>query len=272
MKTHKFDICLMNPPYGSGGSVYIKFIHECLDICDKQIVICPASWAQDYFVIQGVKKSPKIRYVKMLGPYLENYTLFHVTDFQETMNIGGWRDGMIGIFRKNNENRELYKEISKIGLTPYDYEMIYKVAMPIYTKKFKSILSQYSRYVDYDDTYVCFIKLSRVHGHVNYYDMYDTISPDIKFALNIPDNEQKQVYFKTHDEAVNFFNTLNTEFCKYLKKINLFGRDVNACLPFMGDYTHEWTNEQLFDYFHISEETRQYIKQFFTQFYSNFDK
>ena len=43
----KFDICLMNPPYGnkrSGSSPFLHFyfVNKCLEIADKNVVIMPS--------------------------------------------------------------------------------------------------------------------------------------------------------------------------------------------------------------------------------------
>ena len=39
----KFDVVLMNPPYGStgGDTLHLRFVDKCLDITDKQIVVMP---------------------------------------------------------------------------------------------------------------------------------------------------------------------------------------------------------------------------------------
>ena len=39
----KFDICLMNPPYGrvGGDTIHLKFVDKCLDIANKQVSIFP---------------------------------------------------------------------------------------------------------------------------------------------------------------------------------------------------------------------------------------
>ena len=141
-----------------------------------------------------------------------------------------------------------------------------------YKDKNKSVLGNYRKHKN-ESGYDYFIKLTRVHGHVNCRDAYDNIAPDIKYSLNIPDKEQKEVYFKTKEEAINFFESIKTTFCKYLRKLGCYGSgDFNGGLPFMDDYTTPWTTDRFCKYFNISDEAKNYIENFFIEYYKKFEK
>ena len=267
----KFDIILSNPPY-SGATLHLQFIEKYIKLANKSIVVCPCSWLEDYGVSEGWKKSPKTKYVNTLGKYIENYDYYEAHDFQKIMNIATWCSGIIGVFDENNKNKELYKEIANNRINKYDKEIIEKVAKLIYKNKNKSVLGNYRKHKN-EPGYDYFIKLTRVHGHVNCKDAFDNIAPDIKYSLNIPDKEQKEVYFKTKEEAINFFESIKTTFCKYLKKLGCYGAgDFNGGLPFMDDYTKPWTTERFCKYFNISDETKKYIENFFIKYYNKFEK
>ena len=62
-KNSKFDICLMNPPYGStgGDDIHYKFTENCLGICDEVICIMPYA-----LVDKSTKPNPAWR--KKLSP------------------------------------------------------------------------------------------------------------------------------------------------------------------------------------------------------------
>lgn len=240
-------------------------------ISDTTVVVCPANWLEDYAVIDGWKKSPISKYVDSLGKYLNDYDLYDAAEFQKIMQMSGWSDGMVGVFKNDNENTELYKDIIS-NVNDSDIEIMEKVAKLIYTGEQQSIKKEYKNHKNEKD-YKWFIKLTRVHGHINNKDAYDIIPPDIKYSLNVPDKEEKEVYFKTKNEAVNFFNSLNTDFCKYLKKLKCYGSgDFNGGLPFMGDYTKPWTDERFYEYFDISEEAQNHVKHFFIDYYKKFGK
>ena len=267
----KFDIILSNPPY-SGPTLHLQFIEKYIKLANKSIVVCPCSWLEDYGVSEGWKKSPKTKYVNALGKYIENYDYYEAHDFQKIMNIATWCSGIIALFNEKNKNQELYKEIANNKINKYDKEIIEKVAKIIYKDKNKSVLGNYRKHKN-ESGYDYFIKLTRVHGHVNCRDAYDNIAPDIKYSLNIPDKEQKEVYFKTKEEAINFFESIKTTFCKYLRKLGCYGSgDFNGGLPFMDDYTTPWTTDRFCKYFNISDEAKNYIENFFIEYYKKFEK
>ena len=267
----KFDIILSNPPY-SGATLHLQFIEKYIKLANKSIVVCPCSWLEDYGVSEGWKKSPKTKYVNSLGKYIENYDYYKAHDFQKIMNIVTWCSGIIALFNEKNKNQELYKEIANNKINKYDKEIIEKVAKIIYKDKNKSVLGNYRKHKN-ESGYNYFIKLTRVHGHVNCKDAYDNIAPDIKYSLNIPDKEQKEVYFKTKEEAINFFESIKTTFCKYLRKLGCYGSgDFNGGLPFMDDYTNTWTTDRFCKYFNISDEAKNYIENFFIEYYKKFEK
>ena len=267
----KFDIILSNPPY-SGPTLHLQFIEKYIKLANKSIVVCPCSWLEDYGVSEGWKKSPKTKYVNALGKYIENYDYYEAHDFQKIMNIATWCSGIIALFNEKNKNQELYKEIANNKINKYDKEIIEKAAKIIYKDKNKSVLGNYRKHKN-ESGYDYFIKLTRVHGHVNCRDAYDNIAPDIKYSLNIPDKEQKEVYFKTKEEAINFFESIKTTFCKYLRKLGCYGSgDFNGGLPFMDDYTTPWTTDRFCKYFNISDEAKNYIENFFIEYYNKFEK
>ena len=267
----RFDIILSNPPY-SGPTLHLQFIEKYIKLANKSIVVCPCSWLEDYGVSEGWKKSPKTKYVNALGKYIENYDYYEAHDFQKIMNIATWCSGIIALFNEKNKNQELYKEIANNKINKYDKEIIEKAAKIIYKDKNKSVLGNYRKHKN-ESGYDYFIKLTRVHGHVNCKDAYDNIAPDIKYSLNIPDKEQKEVYFKTKEEAINFFESIKTTFCKYLRKLGCYGSgDFNGGLPFMDDYTTSWTTDRFCKYFNISDETKNYIENFFIEYYKKFEK
>jgi len=265
----KFDIVLMNPPF-QGATLHLQFIEKCIEVSENTIAICPASWIDDYAVVDGWKKSPKQRYITKLGKHLIDYEYFKPEDFQKIFNIATWTSGMIGLFN-SNKTSELYKSISNNQTSKFDKEIIEKAAKLIYTGQQTSVTKMYRKHKG-EDGYDWFIKLTRVHGHINNKDQYDNIAPDIKYSLNIKDKEQKEVYFKTKNEAVNFFESIKTTFCKYLKKLGCYGSgDFNGGLPFMNDYTKPWTTHRFCEYFGISKDTEDYIDKFFEEFYKSFE-
>ena len=115
-KGKKIDIILMNPPYGdpSNGGMYLdmQFVEKCNKICNKLIVIHPASRFISNTKIG--KQNIESKHLKKL--YIEEVkNIFDIST--------SWK--YIGIYEYDNENEyetievEYNNEIQKIGL---DYE------------------------------------------------------------------------------------------------------------------------------------------------------
>ena len=65
----------------------------------------------------------------------------------------------------------------------------------------------------------------------------------------------------TEEECKNFYNFTKTKFFKYIYKEEMV--DVNVYpqyLPFMEDYTKEWSNEMIYKYFELTEEEIKIIE------------
>lgn len=264
MSKKKFDICLMNPPY-SGSTLHLKFINKVLNIADKAVVVCPVKFLTDYAVIEGWKKSITRQYINSFAHKLSDYIYYNENEFNKLFDIYGWCEGIIGVF-DNNIHSDLYKQLSKRHNE--EISIINKVSKRIYNNEIPSVRSMYNK----NNNLPYFIKCTRVHGHVNRPDYYDLTSPELKFSYCVHDKEKKEVYFNTHNEAINFFNSLNTTFCKFLKYLGAYSGDFNNGIPFMTDYTQSWDNERFYKYFNITEKEKNYIDTFFIEFYSRFDK
>ena len=82
----KFDIVLMNPPYGSvgGDTLHLQFVDKCLNVADKQITIMPIS-----FITKLNKNNDK--YKENFDKYLINVEEVDKRVFKDigpTVNLG----------------------------------------------------------------------------------------------------------------------------------------------------------------------------------------
>ena len=59
----------------------------------------------------------------------------------------------------------------------------------------------------------------------------------------------------------NFIKSFDTWLYKYLNCTDWGGSENSADVPYLNDYTHEWTNEKLYELFNITSEERKIIEQ-----------
>ena len=69
------------------------------------------------------------------------------------------------------------------------------------------------------------------------------------------------VKFNTTNEAENFYDSLKTNFVKYVIYLNSRGQGVYwHRIPFMEDYSMPWTDKRFYDYFGICSNDRKIIE------------
>lgn len=74
----------------------------------------------------------------------------------------------------------------------------------------------------------------------------------------ISGNPSARIRFKTQTELDNFVDSLNLSGYQYIVKLD--GGAIPAHLPWLGDYTQPWTNERFYEYFELTPEEQQIIK------------
>ena len=93
-------------------------------------------------------------------------------------------------------------------------------------------------------------------------DFYEFTSPRLDIAKSTKSSaRQHTVNFKTEDESINFFNSLQTKFYKFINVC--IKRDMEIpwkYAPWLGDYTHPWTDEDLYKYFELTNDEIKIIE------------
>ena len=122
----KFDICLMNPPYGSvgGDTIHLKFVDKCLDIANYQVTVMPFTF------VTKIYHKPAKKYKEKFSPYLSEVEEFDSKYFKDTTmpNVGiyvfGYETQNIDIKYINSQNETLASLLDKSDFTNYEKEFI----------------------------------------------------------------------------------------------------------------------------------------------------
>lgn len=109
----KFDICLMNPPYGHTGSntIHLQFVEKCLNITNNQIVIFPYS-----FVTKKNNKANN-KYKEQFSKYLESIDEVNSKLFE------GISMGSCAIYKFSNNTND-FIEINTLDGNSYKIESL----------------------------------------------------------------------------------------------------------------------------------------------------
>ena len=122
------------------------------------------------------------------------------------------------------------------------------------------------------------LNLPIVHGHIGCKDMLEITSKDYNVALKSAFGKRPQdinsFTFNSEEERKNFYDSLFTQFYKFLIIICRDGQSAGSCyyaIPWLGDainprtgkkgYTGEWTNDDLYKFFNITPEEQKVIEE-----------
>ena len=266
----KFDVTLMNPPYDK--SLHLKFLEKTIKISDNVVSIQPIRWLQDP-ISKNKKVSAYNKYKESIFNHIKDIEVINskistklfggenITTINFDLGIyvcdktGGWNN----IF----ENKILEKIINKTNGIPIT--------------KFKDINKK------------CFCLLTLIDGghreRGGGKSSYDIIRNEKwygKYYVNgistngnsVEENKKRNkmatngniqtwpiVQFNTEEECKNFYNFTKTKFFKYIYKEEMVDVNVHPqYLPFMEDYTKEWSNEMIYKYFELTEEEIKIIE------------
>lgn len=264
----KFDCIIMNPPYQR--NLHLKILAEAIKHLKDETSTCvnlsPVRWLQDPLA-KYKKNSDWHRFEESVSKHIESLYSLNADEATSIFGVGFWNN--IAIYQLKTDVFSFYENYNQ-NCNGLFQSLVEKIGLPLFLKEFNSVSSVWDNYSK-NTNFPYFIKCSRVHGHPGKNDEFDCITPRLDLVFNVKGREGREVYFKDKQQAINFFNTMNLCFYKFLKKLDCYPRDdFNKGLPWMGDavnphtgkkgYEGEWTDEDFYAFFNITPEERKIIE------------
>ena len=262
----KFDHIIMNPPYLR--NLHLKILNEAIQHSDDVVNLSPIRWLQDPLA-EYKRNSDFKRFTEIRGhiesieviPMVEATRLFNGAAF--SMDIGIYHITKKGGWSSCFSNSIVNKVIKHTSKTVYDvmsenedegWRVRIKKLMPIPSNRPNGTALEYTK------TYLCHQSLDWVYkdgfnkegihwsenklagaGGPKSYTKYDKLPYSIKFS--------------SEDEAYSFQAYTKTKFFKYIYSTMKINQNVPLkFLPFMHDYTHPWTDDDLYQYFELTDD------------------
>lgn len=193
--------------------------------------LSPDDWIINPLIKYTTKKSD-LSFREALLPHLADLEHISLEDFNELFGTSSFFG--VGIQHYTKEGGYDYnKFINNDTLTNKIWDAVTK--MP-------SLRSQFERLKDND----LFVSIRRRTHHVYKWTEDNT-------------NATEGIQFSTKEEKENFVASLDTWIYKWLNK---FPEGENSArVPYLGDYTHPWTDAQLYEYFHLTDEEINIIEK-----------
>ena len=250
----KFDVVIMNPPYGSGGqSLYLNIIDKVFHLSDKIIAICPIQWTESF---RNNKRWTK--YKTLFGYYLKS------AEYIDNLFEGADICGKLGIyyFDKTNKNDNIdlieslkWQKFKKPELTKRIYDKF---------QEYININGHMATYEKIDNGYPYYLSFPAIRGDKTGKSYLWTTLCSKKNYESLEKNEKAFFWynFEHKYQLNNFIKYIENDifmFSLYIVKTDL-NNNYNIYLPWIGDCEKEYTDEDLCKKFNITEEEYNYIK------------
>ncbi len=283
MANKKFDVIFSNPPYNA--SIDIKILKEVTPLAKELVIVHPSTWLID----RKMKKSLFNAYREQINGNIRSVemfngnTIFNIGLFVPTVitHIDNNFNGDCDVKYFNDE----YTVNTVFDITKYSssWNTIvepFKNSITQWIETNSSVWSNITDAKNIDDTkYYCQLANIRGTGYrgkndsesLFMNDFYTLVQQDIEKNKGIrSDTILPTFVFDNKDEQDNFLSYCQTNFARFC--VSIFKDNANLhrgaldILPYL-DFTQEWNDEKLYEFFNINKETQEYITNFLPDFH-----
>ena len=234
----KFDHIIMNPPYCR--NLHLKILNETVVHSDDVVCIHPARWLED--ALWKEKPSSDRNKFSHLVDHINSVILLNSKSFGDEVGLHG--DVAIIKYARNTTNK-----VNKysIKFTDFTQSIFLKIKNKcVYIKN------------NLDSTKPYKLNIPGVHGHIDCNDFYELTSKDYNTALNVKGGLHV-VSFDSEIERKNFHSSTLLNLYKFWNEFTKIGVHPNLNAPWLGDYTHQWTDEDCCKLFNLDDEQMYFI-------------
>ena len=248
----KFDHIIMNPPYCR--NLHLKILNETINHSDDIVNLSPIRWLQD--PLAEYKRNSDWKKFENVREHIENIDVIPMTKPAELFNIRLNTD--LGIYH-----------ITKLG--GFDCTKVINANMRLVKMSVNCHFPNLKPYCESDTRAfvtvrtITDLRASTAYNIVSHNNgiFINGKTLDSKYwrdalhkAKNCNDDRVPSgLYFNTVDEAKNFIDWSNTKTIKYFVKQLIVDQNIyTQFLPWLDDYTHPWTDEDLYKYFELTDD------------------
>ena len=236
----------MNPPYCK--NLHLKILNEAINHSYDVVNLSPIRWLQD--PLAEYKRNSDFKRFKEIRERIESIDVIDAASSANLFNAEIWSD--LGVYHLNKDGgfdtHSLLKHLWFVN------KIIFKVKDSIKDHSTREGVCDFSK---------PYIKISKFHGHQGKKDFYEFTSPRLDIAKSTKTScGHHTVNFETEEESINFFNSLQTKFYTFINVC--IKRDMYIpwqYIPWLGDYTHPWTDDDLYQYFELTDDEIKIIEQ-----------
>ena len=248
IKNMKFDKIIMNPPYD--GNLHLKILSEAMKYSEIVINLSPIKWKNPISFYESSSK----KIIEDFSKIFENLASLKVISSEENKASFNTNDSNdIGIYFIHND-----------GKKHTAYEFIKGPETDLACKMISSIKVSIENVTTIQPTSSNFFRLPTIYGNENKEWLKRICSPKIERYYNINPGKKHCcpfINFNSYEECVNFHKSLSLKSIRWLHYKCRFGANImQKVIPYLDDYTHPWTDEDLYKYFNLTEDEIKMIE------------
>ena len=241
-----YDFILMNPPYD--GNLHLKIVEQSIPmLTDDGILVnlSPIRWLQDPLA-KYKKGSDYCKFEESVAKHIENLVEISMVDACDMFGAGFNSDLGIYYITKNggwkNNINTTKSFVDKILQKATDKSIMDIATKECWRGEYKGIFGV-------------------INSH--YGDIEHFIKNDYKlFCKGRYTNTNKVLFFDTEQERQAMFSYLSSKLMDaFAKEVRINQRVPWQFVPVLPDYTHPWTDEQLYEYFNLTPEEVKEIEE-----------
>lgn len=262
-----FDCIIMNPPYS--GSTHVKILDNVVtEFPEAEVVnLSPIRWLQD--PVAEYKKNSDYSKFPSVREHIEELEILDSQEVERQFNIGlAMNIGVYHLTKKGGwqreENNLLKKMIDRLEDTLKNH---------IVKDDLDGISLLLSRFTGGSNgglkrVYQTGFNLPKDRAYYTNKRNETTGETFFEYKKRVSwggcqaKSEYINIKFNTHEERENFYNSYNTKCLKWMFGAMTSGIDIHPqFLPWLGDYTHPWTDEDLYKYFNLTSNEIKEIEE-----------
>ena len=258
----KFDHIIMNPPYCR--NLHLKILNEAINHSDDIVNLSPIRWLQD--PLAEYKRNSDFKRFKEIRERIESIEIISASEARDVFSIEIFSD--LGVYRLTNFGGLNAKEFWKTVRTP---------AQVMILNKLIHLKDSIADHTEKNKREGIRVPMTDIGGNRGYRNVYKELAyvidgqkngVDWTKCKNMGGYEKPEggplplsIKFNTITEAQSFYDSFFTRFYTWLCNITKAQQHLNpGLLPWLGDYTHPWTDEDLYKYFNLSDDEIKIIE------------